>query len=617
MPHLRVILSICLLSLCAGLSSQDLCTGSLGVNIFDAGDFGSGTPNRLSTDPGIAPGYIYTRGLPDDGFYTITNDMSLWNNIFPSWLTIQDNSQDPRGYMMVVNATFSTGLFFEQDIDGLCENTFYEFSADIINLIAAGNANHIAPNVSFLLDDVVQYSSGDIPQNETWITYGFTFTTPPGQTSIKLSLQNNAPGGIGNDLALDNISFRACGPSAFISTERDQFYCEDDNTPSEIIADLDLSERIIQWQISRDEGLSWTTVTDDQVNTIIHSDFSPGSYYYRYVSATSVENLANSKCRTISEIIRITVLPRELTVRDTICTGGRYGFDGDSIGQSGSYVGEFISRRGCDSIVTLQLAVLPNDLSGSVSVESPLCPGDRNGRIVLTEIVGAVGDVQRSLSGIPFTGDSFDDLASGSYELVLIDEAGCRSMQTIRVTPASAITLEAGPLLELQLGETLSNYLASISGDVTMIDWAPPTGLSCSDCPDPEITAIGDIDYFITIRDVNGCSVSDTLLVRSTIDDIPIYLPNVFSPNGDGVNDLHRAFVTSPAIEAISNFQVYDRWGSLVYHATDVDPSDPSIGWDGTCKAQPCPVAVYTSVVELRLLTGQVLTVSGDVTLVR
>ena len=60
-----------------------------------------------------------------------------------------------------------------------------------------------------------------------------------------------------------------------------------------------------------------------------------------------------------------------------------------------------------------------------------------------------------------------------------------------------------------------------------------------------------------------------------------------------------------------------DYWGNLVYQATDVDLSDPSIGWDGTSKSQPCPVAVYTSIVELRLLTGQVLTVSGDVTLVR
>ncbi len=617
MRYMYLVLMLSLSFLMQGLYAQDLCTGSLGENIFDAGDFGTGMLNRPLDDPGIAPGYIYTRGLPDDGFYTITNDMSLWSTIFPSWLTITDNSPDPRGYMMVVNASFEPGIFFEQEIDGLCENTFYEFSADLINLIAAGNANHIAPNVSFLLDDVVQYSSGNIPQNETWIAYGFTFTTAPGQTSIKLSLQNNAPGGIGNDLALDNISFRACGPSGFISTEREQFFCEDDNTPATIIADIDLSNRIILWQRSDDRGATWSTVTSDQVTEIVHDDFTPGSYYYRYVSASSAINLENSKCRTVSEIIRITVLPREVMVLDTICTGGRYAFDGDSIGQAGIYIGEFVSRRGCDSIVTLDLAVLPNDLSGTVSVESPLCPGDRNGRITITEITGAVGAVQQSLSGIPFSSNSLGDLDTGTYELLLVDAIGCQSTQLISVTPASAIRLEAGPTLDLGLGETITDYLAEIGGDITTIDWMPPGGLSCTDCPDPLITAIGDIDYIITITDANGCSLSDTLEVRSDIDDIPVFIPNAFSPNGDGINDLHRIYVTSPAIESISSYQIYDRWGNLVYQASNYDPADPSIGWDGTSKSQLCPIAVYSVVAQLRLLTGDVVTVSGDVTLVR
>ncbi len=72
----------------------------------------------------------------------------------------------------------------------------------------------IKPNVSFLLDGQEIHSSGDVPEDEEWHTYGFTFTTDPGQFSLTLSLQNNAPGGNGNDLAIDNISFHPCGPEA-------------------------------------------------------------------------------------------------------------------------------------------------------------------------------------------------------------------------------------------------------------------------------------------------------------------------------------------------------------------------------------------------------------------
>jgi len=84
---------------------------------------------------------------------------------------------------MVVNASNSPGLFYEQTVTGLCENTLYEFSADIINLIRIGIANHIEPNVSFLLNGVELFSTGNIPSTDSWNTYGFTFSTQVGQQS--------------------------------------------------------------------------------------------------------------------------------------------------------------------------------------------------------------------------------------------------------------------------------------------------------------------------------------------------------------------------------------------------------------------------------------------------
>ena len=109
--------------------SSQVCSGNLGENIFPDGDFGSGNSNVVSTDPQIAPGYTYQpHPPPNDGFYTITNYTGLWN-LFPGWLRIYDNSPEKFGYMMVVNASDDPGLFYENEITGLCENTLYEFSA--------------------------------------------------------------------------------------------------------------------------------------------------------------------------------------------------------------------------------------------------------------------------------------------------------------------------------------------------------------------------------------------------------------------------------------------------------------------------------------------------------
>ena len=237
------------------------CTGNLGENIFEDGEFGAGRPNISLDFQNIAPGYNFTTDVPpNDGSFTITNNTTFWGSFAAeNWIDITDNSPDPDGYMMVVNASFEPSLFYDQTIEGLCENTLYEFSADLINLIEPRLNDHIAPNVTFQIDGVNRFNSGDIPQDASWHTESFTFTTLPGQTTLQLSLKNNAPGGIGNDVALDNILFRACGPEALILPREIEQICEDGN-PVDLIATINgdqYPDPAVQWQIS----VSYTHLT--------------------------------------------------------------------------------------------------------------------------------------------------------------------------------------------------------------------------------------------------------------------------------------------------------------------------------------------------------------------
>src|SRR5680860_1748187 len=304
------------------LSAQVTCTGTIGDNIFGEGDFGSGNENIVSNVAGISPGYTYTNQTPpSDGYYTITNDMGKWTNNYSSWISIGDHSDDPNGYMMVVNASYSPGKFYEQTIDSLCPNTTFEFSADIINVVSIPTTGHSLPDLDFLIDDSVRYSTGKIPQDEKWYKHGFTFSLAPGQTSIKLTLVNKAPGGTGNDLALDNITFRPCGPEPDPNLARELYFCEDNIIPATISTNIDTSQFYIQWQTTRTPGLNWQNTGERNMTEIERDLGVPGSYYYRYKVSNSLGNLDKPYCVSLSEIVTAEVLPLEYELWDTICMG--------------------------------------------------------------------------------------------------------------------------------------------------------------------------------------------------------------------------------------------------------------------------------------------------------
>jgi len=123
--------------------------------------------------------------------------------------------------------------------------------------------------------------------------------------------------------------------------------------------------------------------------------------------------------------------------------------------------------------------------------------------------------------------------------------------------------------------------------------------------------------YSLTIFDENGCSGSDDILVE--IDrNRNVFVPNAFSPNGDGVNDLFRPFI-GPGVANVNFMRVFDRWGELVFSTDDLPvflPTDlDDSGWDGTLNGQLMNPGVYVYIIEVEFVDGIVLLFRGDVTL--
>ncbi|MEL6717284.1 MAG: hypothetical protein AAFP82_01065, partial [Bacteroidota bacterium] len=194
-----LLLSITLTLLSFLINSQSiLCEGNLGNNILQNGDFGSGIENISEQAEEIVSAYAYiSQTPPPSGYYLLTNDTGAWDFLYPSWLAIGDNSDDPDGYFMVVNGDNISSIFYEQVVENLCEHTTYTFSIDIINMLKINASSQVLPNISFLVNDESMMNTGDILQNEQWNRYSFSFTTRRGESKVKISLKNEVMEGTG------------------------------------------------------------------------------------------------------------------------------------------------------------------------------------------------------------------------------------------------------------------------------------------------------------------------------------------------------------------------------------------------------------------------------------
>jgi gliding motility-associated-like protein len=600
------------------LTSQAiLCNGNLGDNIFTKGDFGTGNANVVATNPGYAPGFVYTTNVPpDDGEYTITNDMRLWSSIFPAWIRIGDNDLDPKGYMMVVNASFSPGIFYEELIDNLCENTLYEFSADIINIIRMGTAGHIKPNVSFLLDGVVQYTTGQIPQDEEWHTYGFTFTTGPGQFSIKLTLQNNAPGGIGNDLALDNISFKPCGPESSVSISPEGKICENSLFP-ELTAHIDSDTGFVQWQISTDL-LIWTDIPGETLRTHQVQQIAAGKYYFRYLYSNTPGGLSNQKCRIVSDIILVEVVPVAFTVRDTICEGLSVELGGIDYSATGTYQQLFTASNGCDSLVTLELLVVPDPhIEAEFGASPASCEGASDGSVFLVSVPNLrppfTFRVDDSIVPPPTT---LIHLPPGTYTAWIETPYGCFDNQEVVVEDGPQLDVQTSKDTTIVLGHTVWIH-STTNLPVDSAGWTNSNTLSCPSCLDTYATPVSEMTtYVITVKTDAGCEDSDSITIR--VDRTPIiYIPNVFSPNFDGINDYFSISTDPLNVTSINRVTIFDRWGGIIAEKSNLATEQEAILWDGGTPAGPAMPGTYVYLIEFTMADNSHQMRSGDVTVVR
>lgn len=283
---------------------------------------------------------------------------------------------------------------------------------------------------------------------------------------------------------------------------------------------------------------------------------------------------------------------------------------------AGTYFLTVTDNNGCPAVVNATI-IEPGEIFGSVvEVIDNVCFGENNGAVRLTASGGTPGFTY-SVDGTSFQTDSLlSNLSAGDFNLVIMDAEGCTDTVQASISQPAEFIIDAGNGALIDLGFDTTLTAVSNYSPVTY-SWGPDTARCLNmDCSRVLVGPFRTTTYVVTGVNEAGC-VATASVVVNVVDNKPIYIPNAFSPNGDGVNDAFTLFA-GPAVDRIELFQVFDRWGGLIFETPgEIVPNEPSLGWNGNSLDKAVNPGVFVYHFRVRFLNGEVVTYSGDVTVVR
>jgi len=174
-------------------------------------------------------------------------------------------------------------------------------------------------------------------------------------------------------------------------------------------------------------------------------------------------------------------------------------------------------------------------------------------------------------------------------------------------------TVNAGPDHRIVAGASVNLVATGTFTDFYL--WTPDEDLSCTDCSATIATPKKTTTYKITASNKFGCEAYDEVTIFISCDNSQVFIPNTFTPNGDGNND--RFYASGAGISIINQFRVYNRWGELMYSAQNIQAGDDLKGWDGTYKGEDLKPDVYVYIIEATCFNGTPMKMKGDISLIR
>ncbi len=609
-------------------TNAQLCTGALGEPVI-SNSFGTGPGpfgGAYQTIWGIE--FQYVAGVPEKGQYTITKNNFGMNSGLEGWFQIEDHTQEiDIGYMMIANGDETTRTIFQFYLNALCLNTSYQFSMDVMNLL---NHSGAKPNITFQIVTpngtvIATHNTLDIPESTqpTWLKKAIVFNSGP-YTDLTVKIISNGATGDGNDFAVDDMELRACGPviSSTLggSTNLTREVCYGDNPTITLSAGIlaGFNNPEFQWEINIG-GMdipNWTKYTGLDANTsnisIKYTNANIGKYEYRLLVAEA-GNINSSKCRVISDIytVNINKLPEVLSViaEGSTCEGGEVTFVtqfGSNVAEiydwtgpnnfkstlknptiknltqanSGVYSIAIKSINGCFTTFQIELKVDPAILGTTNISEASIC---------LNESVGLQAAGGTTYKWLPAESLSNPNIANPianpsqttEYKVTISNGGQCSVEKSILIIVKKEATADAGKDQSILKGKS-TTLNGSVNGEgISNYYWSPIDYLDDPKSLNPIASPPTSITYTFHVE--TACNVSSDEVKVAVFPSIEV--PNTFSPNGDGINDIWNI----PSIATFLNPKliVVNRYGQPVFESYDNKP------WDGKSKGKELPTGAY------------------------
>jgi gliding motility-associated-like protein len=205
----------------------------------------------------------------------------------------------------------------------------------------------------------------------------------------------------------------------------------------------------------------------------------------------------------------------------------------------------------------------------------------------------------------------------GDFTVMAIatNSSGCTDTATksLRVHPLPTISIPAQ--LTTRVGTAVPIQPASYATNVTSYLWSPPEGLSCTNCPEPIAKPKFNTTYTVLVTDSNGCRQSAQVQVIVLCQNANVFVPNTFSPNGDGSNDVF--YVRGTGLARVKSLRIFNRLGEIVFERQNFGVNDPSTGWDGTFRGKQLSPDTYVYQLDVFCENSESVRFDGSLALIR
>ena len=255
----------------------------------------------------------------------------------------------------------------------------------------------------------------------------------------------------------------------------------------------------------------------------------------------------------------------------------------------------------------------------NIELDSISCYNKGDGEVRIIGVTGGTPDFKYSLDGSNYTAQStYSNVGPGNHVIRVEDANGCKYDLPVYLDNPKEVWVELGNNKVIAEGDVVTiTPDVSIGVNGVTIDWTSnPPGSNCAGCDEWTVRPGITTTYIATVRDKNGCTAVDSMEIRvKSI--IRVFIPNVISPNNDGINDVFYV-QTDQNIVNVKSMTIYNRWGDVQYSVKDIPPNVESHGWNGRFGEQRANTpAVFVYYIVLVTRDGREITYKGDVTVLR